>query len=182
MAKTPKTDSVTITLTPEEIATIMAIREGKAQVAVPDVVDAKSTAQQELAAAFIDAIERTKPPAKKNSFNRDKHGPFEPAKGRVKPKLRRVMYHHGLELHEDTLLPAEIELLNKVKPGSYCNGFVRVIKRKDRALDIDYPMKTAAQRLKLSQQFKITSFESFLQRLIDEAADPTLYKGPEDDD
>lgn len=176
MAKTTKkSDAVTITLTPEEIAAILALRENKA-------TDAKSVGHQELANALIAAIESTKPPAKKTTANRVRKGSWEPKNGEIKPKLRRVMMHHGLDLFETSLSSEEIDLLNKVKPGSYCNGVVKVIKRRDRSVDIDYPVRTASQRLRLSNQFGITSFASLLQRLIAEASDPSKYKGPEDDD
>jgi hypothetical protein len=170
--KSPKTPE--ITLTPEEAAIILAMREKPAP--------APTTAHQELANAFIEAIERTKPPTKKNSFNRPKHGPFDPKPGEIKPKLRRVTYMHGNEQSEDTLTGAEIELLNKVKPGSYCGGFVRVIKRKDRGIDIDYPIRTASQRMKLPNQFGIITLTDLCNRLIAEAARPKEFKVDEDDE
>jgi hypothetical protein len=59
---------------------------------------------------------------------------------------------------------------------------VRVIKRRDGALDIDYPIKTAAQRLKLVNQFGITSFTGLLQRILDEKTNPAKYRRPDEDD
>jgi hypothetical protein len=163
------------TLSPEEMALIQKFREGTKD------VDSKSQAHRELAEAFVEAIERTKPKEKKNSFNRPKLGPWATKDGSAKPKLRRVMYHHGLDLREEILSKAEIELLNKVKPGSYCGGFVKVIKRKDRGIDIDYPIKTSSQRLKLSNHFGITSFKGLLEHLINEAANPRQFVVEEDE-
>lgn len=175
MAKNTKQDGVTITFTPEEVATIMALREGKVSVATPE-----GNSQQALADAFISAIERTKPPTKKTSANRPRNGPYEPKDGKPKPKLKRAFLHHGVELDPNQLYPREIELLNQIKPGNY-SGNVVVIKRRDRSYDIDYPMRTAAQRMNLVSRLKVTSFESLLERLIAEAADPAKYKGPDED-
>jgi hypothetical protein len=169
-----------VELSPEELAVIQQLREGKIPTATS--TGTKSEAHKELAEAFVEAIERTKPKEKKTSYNRPKMGPWEPKDGTKKPKLRRVMYQHGLELLETSLHKEEIELLNKIKAGSYCGGFVRVIKRKDRSLDIDYPIKTASQRLKLVNQFGIRDFKELLQRIIDEAARPAVYAIPEDED
>jgi hypothetical protein len=179
-SKTPPAESVTITLTPEEIATILAIREQQANPSPS--IDPKAVGHQELANALITAIESTKAPAKKTSFNRTKKGPWEAKEGKVKPKLRRGMYQHGIELTEGNLHPQEIELLNQVKAGTFCQGFVKVIKRKDRSLDIDYPVKTASQRLRLVNTFGVRNFSELLQRLVDEANDPRKFKGPDDDD
>lgn len=175
MAKAKVDES--LDLTPEEVQAIKDIRAAKdAPAGEPKL------AVSELANALITAINATKPPEKKTSFNRIKQGPFDPKPGQVKPKLRRVVHQHGIELHENMLLAEEIELLNKVKPGSYCNGFVRVIKRKDRSLDIDYPIKTASQRLKLVNSFGIRSLSELCQRLISEAADPNKFRGPDEDE
>jgi hypothetical protein len=167
-----------IELTPEEAAFILKMRES----GETPPTDSKSEAHKELAEAFVEAIERTKPKEKKTSFNRPRLGPWEPKDGSRKPKLKRPMFQHGVDLHEATLSKEEIELLNKVKPGSYCGGFVRVIKRKDKSLDIDYPIRTASQRLRLVNQFGIRNLAELCQRLIDEAARPKAYLDPEDDD
>jgi hypothetical protein len=176
MAKKTSPAKVTVELTPEEAALLQKLLSGNT------VTESKSEAHKELAEAFVEAIERTKPKEKKTSFNRVKKGPWEPKDGKAKPKMRRVMYQHGIEISEATSSPEEIELLNKVKPGSYCGGFVRVIKRKDRSLDIDYPIRTASQRLKLSNQFGITNLTTLLQRINAEAAQPKAFALPEDED
>lgn len=164
-----------IELTPAEIQAVMKAREsvgqdGGATVAIAD-----------LAAALTQALENAKGPQKKTPFNRPRLGPYESKDGTPKPKLRRAMYHHGVDLSELTLTPEDINLLNKLRAGVYCGGHVRVIKRRDRGIDIEYPVRTAAQRLKLSSQFGITSFTELLKRLNDEAAHPEKYKKSEDD-
>lgn len=170
-----KTKSAPIELTSEELAIIQQFREGTASTD-------KSQAHKELAEAFVEAIERTKPPTKKTPFNRPKNGPWEPKNGETKAKLRRKMHHHGLELNEATLSPKEVDLLNLIKAGSYCNGFVRVIKRKDRSLDVDYPIKTASQRLKLVNSFGIRNFSELLERLIQEAANPAKFRTEDEEE
>jgi hypothetical protein len=126
-------------------------------------------------------LENAKGPQKKTPFNRPRVGFYEPKDGTVKPKLRRISYHHGVELAANSLTSEEIDLLNKIKAGSYCGGHVRVIKRKDRGIDIDYPIRTASQRLKLVNQFGITSFAGLIQRIVDEATHPENYKKSDDD-
>ena len=179
MAKSKTPPAQALVLTPEEEAIILKARQAGN---TTEDSNERTSAHKELAEAFVEAIERTKPPTKKTSFNRPKNGPWEPKDGRPKPRLKRKMYQHGIELREETLSPLEIELLNKVKAGSYCGGFVKAIKRKDRGIDIDYPVRTASQRLKLSNQFGIVGFTGLLNRLIEEASKPELYKPLDEDD
>jgi hypothetical protein len=162
-------------LTPEEMQAVM---EARKRTATPDTTG-DVAAQTALAQALITAIESTRPPQKKTPFNRPKGSPWY---SKDKPKLKRPMYQHGILLNPDQLSTEEVELLNKIKPGSYCDGFVRVIKRRDRSLDIDYPVRTAAQRLKLTNNYGVRSFAELLQRLITEAANPRQFKSDEDDD
>lgn len=184
MAKTAKASSTApetptqIDLSPEEIQAVLRAREsvkgnepGLNNVAIAD-----------LAAALTQALEATKPKEKKTPFNRPRLGPYEAKDGKPKPKLKKQMYHHGQPLQEYTLTPEEIELLNKVKAGSFCGGHVRVIKRKDRSLDIDYPIRTASQRLKLLNAFGIRNLKELCERLIAEAADPKQFKSDLDDE
>jgi hypothetical protein len=178
MAKKTAPAPEAIELTPEEVKAVIAMR---AQLGPPAAAQTVSS-HQDLANALITAIEATRPPAKKTPFNRPRNGPWEPKDGTKKGKLKRKMFHHGQELGESTLSPREIELLNKVKSGSFCGGFIKVIKRKDRSLDIDYPIKTASQRLKLVNAFGIRTFAELLERLIDEADNRLKYKTADEDD
>jgi hypothetical protein len=132
-----------------------------------------------LAEALTRAIQTTQPLQKKTVATRKKRTPWSPKDGSPKQKLRRAMYHHGIPL-TTRISNEEIELLNKVKPGMYLDGFVKVYKRKDQGIDIDYPVKTNSQRLRLSNQYGITSFEGLLKRIVDEGLNPQNYKKTDD--
>lgn len=132
-----------------------------------------------LAEALTRAIRATEPLKKKTVSTRKKDTPWTPKDGSPKLKTRRKMYHHGIPI-TNRVSNEEIELLNQVKPGHFCEGFVKVTLRKDRGIDIDYPVKTTSQRLMLVNRFGIRTFSELLQRLINEAADPTKFKRPDD--
>ncbi len=176
MAKTK-----TIRVSEEELAALKAFREAQGG-AVEEVKETKANdAQQALADAFVQAIERTRPPQKKTVADRKPQTPWTPADGSPKLKMKRKFYHHGL-LVDERVGNAEIALLNQLKPGHYCDGYVRVTLRKDRGIDIDYPIRTSSQRLRLINQYGIRSFQELLQRLVDEKSNPTKYRKPEDAD
>lgn len=173
----PVTDQVEgFALTPEEIEAVKAMRTSK----TTGVVD-QSVGIKELAQALIIAIESTRPPQKKNPFNRKKLTPWMPKDGSPKPKLKRAWFQHGMELDQARLYPEEVELLNLVKPGRYVGGLVVVTKRKDRGYDISWPVRTASQRLRVINEAGST-FPAILQRCIDEHNNPARFRGPEDDD
>ena len=151
----------------------------KTEKPVETVLEEPKVGLTELAQALGQAIELTKPTQKKTPFTRKKGTPWTPKDGSPKLKLKRKFYHHGLEV-ETKLSNEEISLLNKIKPGLYCDGWVKVVKRRDKGYNIDYNIRTAAQRLKLVNQFGIRTFTELLQRIIDEGANPALYKAPED--
>lgn len=133
----------------------------------------------ELADALVQAIEAAKPPAKKTIANRKKNSPWMPKNGEARKRLKRKMYQHGILLG-NRLTNEEIELLNKVRPGTYCDGYVKVFRRADKGVDIDYPVKTNSQRLRLINDFGITSFVSLLQRIVAEGESPKAFK-PKDE-
>lgn len=133
----------------------------------------------ELAQALVTAIETARP-KKITAANRARKGtPWSPPQGETKLKLKRKIYHHGLEV-ESRLTNEEIALLNKIKPGTYCDGWVQVVKRKDKGYNIDYKIRTASQRLKLINSFGIRDFKELLERIVDEGANPASYKEVED--
>lgn len=131
----------------------------------------KSTIEQ-MVEAFTGAIEQTRPLQKKTILNRKKGGPWVPKDGSPKLKLRRTHFQHAIRMSEENLSNEEIALLNKIRPGAYCDGNVKVILRKDRGIDIDYPIKTASQRLRLVNQYSIVGLASLLQRIVDEQNRP----------
>lgn len=164
-------------LTPEEIAAVRAARE---KVAVPGV---SALGAEDLIKAFITAIESTRPFQKKTIMDRKRRNPWTPTDGSAKiTKFKRTMYHHGLELDPQRTYNDVCLMLDKVKPGVYCDGYVKVAKRRDGSINIDYPIKTNSQRLRLSSQYGIRSFRELIQRLLDERANPIKYKPVDEDD
>lgn len=142
--------------------------------------DEASVTQSELAQALVQAIESTRP-QKKHAFNRKVGTPWSPKDGSPKLRLKRKMYQHGLPIDEEITSNEEIELLNKLRPGIYLKGVVKVNRRKDRGLDVDYPIKTASQRLKLVNEFGIRNLTELLTRCIEEAANPVKNTTADED-
>src|SRR3990167_4954154 len=105
----------TFTPTAEEIEAIKAIRQRKASPTSSE----GNVAIGDLAAALVQAIETTRPPTKKNPFNRKKGNPWLNKDGSPKPKLKRTWHQHGGEMNPDNLYSDEINLLNQVKPGVF---------------------------------------------------------------
>jgi hypothetical protein len=95
--------------------------------------------------------------------------------------MKRKFYQHGLPVEEKVGNQTK-ELLNQLKPGHYCDGHVRVTLRKDRGIDISYPVRTASQRLRLVNTYGIRNFDELLQRIIDERNSPSKYRKPDDAD
>lgn len=136
----------------------------------------------ELVAALVAAINSTKAPEKKTAANRKVRNPFTPKDGSPKLKLKRKIYQHGLIIDADFLTNDQIDLFNKLRPGSFLDGHVTVTRRRDKGIDISYPIKTASQRLRLVNQFGIRDLNELLARCIDEAANPKKFEVDEDSD
>ena len=139
-------------------------------------VAAPSVSAIELAQAIVQAIQASQPVAKKTISTRIQNNPWTPKDGSPKLKLKRKSYHHGIFLGDKDgagrINNEEIDLLNRLIPGTYCEGYVKVVRRRDKGIDIDYPIKTASQRLRLVNQFGIRSFSELLQRCITESEQP----------
>lgn len=153
-------------------------RKAKIPVAVPfetvtQPVTAQQTAVDTLADALVKAINIAKPMEKKTPFNRKVNTPWTPKDGSPKLKLKRATHQHGLLIDPEFLTNDEIALMNKLRPGLYYDGWVRIVRRKDRGIDIDYPVKTAAQRLRLVNQYGIRNLKELLEGCIQEAENPT---------
>jgi hypothetical protein len=142
----------------------------------------KSDMMSELTKAFVEAIELTRPEAKKTISTRVQNTPWTPKDGSSKLKLKRKMYQHGLLIDALRVTNEEITLLNKLKPGVYMNGWVKVIRRKDRGIDIDYPIKTASQRLRLINEHGVINFRTLLEKIVDEAKNPKKLESEEVED
>lgn len=140
----------------------------------------ESSVASDIASALVQAIEMTRPVEKKNAFNRKVMTPWTPKDGSKKIKLKRSFYQHGILVDPSILSNEEIALINKLKPGLFLNGHVRVNRRKDRGIDIDYPVRTAAVRLKLINQFGVRNLTDLLTLCIEESKRPVV--DIEDDD
>ena len=146
-----------------------------------DQVPVQPNPSADLVAALVAAIQATKPIEKKNASNRKPGDPWQPKDGSKKLKLKRKMYQHGLLIDPDMSTNEEIELMNQIKPGRYLQDWVKVIRRRDRGIDIDYPVRTSAQRLRLVSQHGIRTFKELLERIIEEGNNPSKYVTPDED-
>lgn len=135
------------------------------------------TAQTDLTQALITAIESTRPQVKKTVRTRKANTPWTPKDGSPKLKMKRKYYQHGIPFVPERTTNETIELLNQLKPGTFLNGYVRVVKRRDKGIDIDYNIKTHAQQRRLSNDFGISSINDLLKRLIAESLQPKRDDG-----
>lgn len=122
---------------------------------------------------------------KKTAFEKKSRTPWNPTGG-PRPRLKRKIYHHGMLIGDPSeptnrLTNEEIELFNQLKPGSYCKGYVTVRRLRNKGIDIDYPIRTNAHKIRLMSEFGITSFAQLLQRCIDEAAKPKPVVNEDDE-
>lgn len=133
----------------------------------------------ELAKAIMAGIEEARP-KRITIENRKSQTPWSPPKGVPKAKLKRKMMQHGIILNPKFLTNEEIELLNQIRPGTYCEGHITVVRRKDKGVSIEYPVKTVSQRMKLVSSFGLRNLAEICQRIIAEAENPQNYKTSED--
>ena len=131
-----------------------------------------SVGTSELAAALVQAINATKPIEKKTFATRKPKTPWTSKDGSPKVALKRKAYQHGMAVDDEKLSNDEITLFNKLRPGRFLDGIVTVTRRRDRGIDISYPVKTAAQRLKLVNLFGIRNLAELLAMCVNEAQNP----------
>lgn len=147
---------------------------------------ASGNPQADLVSALIQALNATKPEVKKTVVTRKIGSPWHPKDGSPRLKLKRKTYQHGILLNDpqglDRLTNEQIDLFNKIRPGVYCDGVVKVTRRRDRGIDITYPIRTASQRLRLVNQFGIRDLTDLLKRVYDEGENPANYKKSEVDE
>lgn len=136
-----------------------------------------------IAKATTAAIEAAKPVVKKTIETRVKNTPWTPKDGSPKLKLKRKIYQHSIPVYDKFLRNEDITLCNQLRPGSYCDGWITVTRRRDKGLNIDYPIKTQAQRVKLSAVYRINSFNDLVSRLVEEGLNPKAKEfDPDSDD
>ena len=151
-------------LSDDEKAAILALRQNKTSTKAEPTVGLS-----ELAQALVSAIETTRPNQKKSIMDRKKLNPWTPKDGSPKiTSFKRPMYHHSLLIDPKTTYNEDCLLLDKVRPGKYVNGIVSVTKRRDGGLDIDYPIRTNAQRLKFLGLLDKRSFNGLLSQIVKE--------------
>lgn len=172
----------------------MAKKTEATEQVVQDAV-ANGSAQQlfdALAKALTAAVKEAKGPEKKTFSTRKPGDPWSPKDGSKKLKLKRVMFQHGLKIDPDLETNEVIDLLNKIKPGRYLGDWVKVYKRKDQGIDIDYPVKTPGQRMKMAQMGIVgvidpetgkelkSGFQVLLERIVEEGKKPKPVEYKED--
>lgn len=161
----------------------------KSKAAVQEEVETTDSGQigvdvlaKAIAQATTAAIQAAKPIEKKTILTYTGKNPWSPPDGEAKLKLKRTMYIHSLMINPDQVSNAEIKLLNKVRPGRYCDGFISVERRRDKGINITWPIKTVDQRMRMSAIYGIRNLEELLQRCIDEDRAPKPERPPEWDD
>lgn len=137
-----------------------------------ETVRETSVGTSELAAALVQAINLAKPVEKKTFATRKSKTPWTPKDGSAKIGLKRAAFQHGMEIDPDKLSNDEIALFNKLRPGRFLDGIVTVTRRRDRGIDVSYPVRTSSQRLKLVNQFGVRNLSELLTMCIDEAQNP----------
>ena len=160
MPRTPQTLDPDVRTDPGPTATESAPQQQNVQISA-DI----------LAAALAKAIETARP-AKITVANRKKQTPWTPKDGSPKRTLKRKLFQHGIPVQEDHMTNEWIDLANKLRPGKFCNGLIDVIRRRDKGINITYPMKTQAQRMRLVTEFGLRDFGEIMARCIQEAELP----------
>lgn len=126
----------------------------------------------DLASALTQAIEAAKPPTKKNIFTRTANTPWTPKDGSAKLKLKRKVFQHSIQIQDKFLTNEQIAGLNKLRPGEYFDGYVKVTRRRDKGIDIAYPVKNPQQRMMFTTKTGARSFTELIHKLNEEAAKP----------
>jgi len=137
---------------------------------------------QAIAQAMTGANKASKPVEKKTILTYDGITPWSPPKGEKRLKAKRKFHVHSLLVDPDFHSNEEIDLFNKVRPGTYLNGFVKVERRRDKGINISWQIKTPDQKMRLAATYGITSLAQLLQRCIAEAAQPKKIEEASEED
>ncbi|HEX6272887.1 MAG TPA: hypothetical protein VFZ53_07605 [Polyangiaceae bacterium] len=100
---------------------------------------------------------------------------FNPSGNRKRPEFTRDYYQNGKQLDAAVQFNADIENLNRLKPGRYLNRTVEVIERlQDNGapaqIEIRYPNATADDRFAMTKYFR--SFGELLTLILAEQTLP----------
>lgn len=134
-----------------------------------------------IAAATTRAIQATKPIVKKTILDYKGDTPWR-SRDVTQLKLKRRMFQHGQLIDPEMVSNEEITLMNKLRPGTYFDGFVRVERRRDKGLNFTWPLKTADQKIHLAMKYGCITVPQILQHCIDEAAAPKKDFVADEDD
>lgn len=128
----------------------------------------QSVGVNDLAAALVQAINLTKPKAKKApGVDYDPKNPWSPKPGEPRAKMKRKAYIHGIA-QGDQWPNSTIELFNQIRPGTYINGLVKITRRRDKGINLDWAFKSPEQRLRLLMAGGFTSLDQILQACLTE--------------
>lgn len=136
----------------------------------------------QLAAVLTQVLQQNKPVEKKTTANRIPRTPWSPKNGEPKLKLKRKFYQHNYPLDAKRMTNERIALANQLKPGRFCDGFVTVTRRRDKGINITWPLKTPDQKLFLVQNFGLRNLDEIMQYCIDEAKNPKKTVEIEDEE
>lgn len=147
----------------------------------PAVEQAEQTVGvSDLAAALVHAINLTKPKAKKQpGVDYDPKNPWAPKLGEARSKLKRKAFIHGIA-QGDQWANSTIDLFNQIRPGTYVNGLVKITRRRDKGINLDWAFKSPEQRLRVLMAGGFTHIDQLLQACLTEAKTKALT--PETDD
>lgn len=133
-----------------------------------------------LAEALVQAINLTKPKAKKKpGVDYDPKNPWAPKPGEPRAKLKRKAFIHGIS-QGTQWANSTIELFNQLRPGTYVDGLVKVTRRRDKGINLEWAFKSPEQRLRLLMAGGFTHIDQLLQRCLTEAK--VKAETPETDD
>lgn len=129
----------------------------------------QSVGVSDLANALVQAINLTKPKAKKQpGVDYDPKNPWSPKPGEPRSKLKRKAFFHGMA-QGDQWANSTIDLFNQLRPGTYINGIVKITRRRDKGINIDWAFKSPEQRMRVLMAGGFTHIDQILQACITEA-------------
>jgi hypothetical protein len=117
----------------------------------------KSIPASELAAAFREALQSVQPEPVIDISNRIPRSPWDAPVGQKKSVLTRKVSLNGHDPNPRQLHSEEIDLINQLREGVFCNGQVTVttIRRgRDAVTSVKYPSSTPDKRMNFGMNLK----------------------------